>query len=100
MASTRPSRILDSHTRPRPCAADSAIRFRRASDSAGPLRSSEPSRRSTSAPPTWREGEVSTELDTAASLNRAHADVLLQPDAERELDAELEVVSRRIDAVD
>src|SRR6202162_1680978 len=52
------------------------------------------------APPTWREGEVSTELDTAASFDRAYADVLSHPDAEWEVDAELEVVGRRIDAVE
>jgi len=49
------------------------------------------------APPTWRKGEVSTELDTAPSFDRAYGDVLSHPDAERELDAKLEVVGRRID---
>ena len=52
------------------------------------------------APPTWRKGEVSTELDTTPSFDRAYADVLSHPDAEWELDAKLEVVGRRIDAVE
>jgi hypothetical protein len=39
-------------------------------------------------------------LDTAASPDRAYADVLSHPDAEWELDAKLEVVRRRIDAVE
>jgi hypothetical protein len=39
-------------------------------------------------------------LDTAASLDRAYADVLSHPDAEWELDAKLEVVRRRIDTVE
>jgi hypothetical protein len=52
------------------------------------------------APPTWREGEVSTELDTAPSFDWVHADVLSHPDAEWELDAKLEVMGCRIDAVE
>ena len=52
------------------------------------------------APPPWQEGEASTELDPTPSFDRAYADVLLQPDAEWELDAKLEVVGRRIDALE
>jgi len=39
-------------------------------------------------------------LDAAASLDRTHADVLSHPNAEWEFDAKLEVVGRRIDAVE
>lgn len=52
------------------------------------------------APPTWREREVSTELDTAAAVDRAYADVLSHPNTEWELDAKLEVVGHRIDALE
>jgi len=39
-------------------------------------------------------------LDAAARVDLAHANVLLHPDAERELRAKFQVVRRRVDALD